>query len=131
MPSQGTFSARHNTGNELINIRKSALPEPCDAVYRVAGNGMAPIIRDGDLILVAFEKHLEPGAIGVFLCNGQIVIRQYYPEGLRSFRPELESVHLPEDSEYAVIGRFVAVITEDMLADEHEKEVWAKMKAMH
>ena len=131
MPSQGTFSARHNTGNKLINIRKSALPEPCDAVYRVAGNGMAPIIRDGDLILVAFEKQLEPGAIGAFLCNGQIVLRQYYPEGLRSFRPELESVHLPEDSEYAVIGRFVAVITEDMLADEHEKEVWAKMKAMH
>ena len=131
MTSQGTLSAIHNAGNDLINIRKSALPEPCDAVYRVAGNGMAPIIRDGDLILVAFEKHLEPGAIGVFLCNGQIVIRQYYPEGLRSFRPELESVHLPEDSEYAVIGRFVAVITEDMLADEHEKEVWAKMKAMH
>ena len=131
MSIQGTLSARHNTGNKLINIRKSALPEPCDAVYRVAGNGMAPIIRDGDLILVAFEKHLEPGAIGVFLCNGQIVIRQYYPEGLRSFRPELESVHLPKDSEYIVVGRFVAVITEDMLADDHEKEVWAKMKAMH
>ena len=131
MTSQGTLSARHNAGNDLINIRKSALPEPCDAVYRVAGNGMAPIIRDGDLILVAFEKHLEPGAIGVFLCNGQIVIRQYYPDGLRSFRPELESVHLPKDSEYVVVGRFVAVITEDMLADEHEKEVWAKMKAMH
>ena len=131
MTSQGTLSARHNTGNELIHIRKSALQEPCDAVYQVAGNGMAPIIRDGDLILVAFEKHLEPGAIGVFLCNGQIVIRQYYPEGLRSFRPELESVHLPEDSEYVVVGRFVAVITEDMLPDDHEKEVWARMKAMH
>ena len=34
MPSQGTFSARHNTGNKLVNIRKSALPEPCDAVYQ-------------------------------------------------------------------------------------------------
>ena len=131
MPSQGTFSARHNTGNKLINIRKSALPEPCDAVYRVAGNGMAPIIRDGDLILVAFDKQLEPGAIGAFLCNGQIILRQYYPEGLRAFRPDLESVHLPEDSEFAVIGRFVAMITQDMLADDHEKEVWARMKAMH
>ena len=131
MTSQGTLSARHNAGNDLINIRKSALPEPCDAVYRVAGNGMAPIIRDGDLILVAFEKHLEPGAIGAFLCNGQIILRQYYPEGLRAFRPDLEAVHLPEDSEIAVIGRFVAVITQDMLADDHEKEVWARMKAMH
>ena len=131
MPSQGTFSARHNTGNKLINIRKSALPEPCDAVYRVAGNGMAPIIRDGDLILVAFDKQLEPGAIGAFLCNGQIILRQYYPEGLRAFRPDLESVHLPDDSEYVVVGRFVAVITEDMLPDDHEKEVWARMKAMH
>lgn len=131
MPSQGTFSARHNTGNKLINIRKSALPEPCDAVYRVAGNGMAPIIRDGDLILVAFDKQLEPGAIGAFLCNGQIILRQYYPEGLRAFRPDLESVHLPDDTEYAVVGRFVAVITEDMLPDDHEKEVWARMKAMH
>lgn len=131
MPSQGTFSARHNTGNDLINIRKSALPEPCDAVYRVAGNGMAPIIRDGDLILVAFDKQLEPGAIGAFLCNGQIILRQYYPEGLRAFRPDLESVHLPDDTEYVVVGRFVAVITEDMLPDDHEKEVWARMKAMH
>ena len=131
MTSQGTLSARHNAGNDLINIRKSALPEPCDAVYRVAGNGMAPIIRDGDLILVAFDKQLEPGAIGAFLCNGQIILRQYYPEGLRAFRPDLESVHLPEDSEFTVIGRFVAVVTEDMLADDHEKEVWARMKAMH
>ena len=131
MTSQGTLSARHNAGNDLINIRKSALPEPCDAVYRVAGNGMAPIIRDGDLILVAFDKQLEPGAIGAFLCNGQIILRQYYPEGLRAFRPDLESVHLPDDSEYVVVGRFVAVITEDMLPDYHEKEVWARMKAMH
>ena len=131
MTSQGTLSARHNAGNDLINIRKSALPEPCDAVYRVAGNGMAPIIRDGDLILVAFEKHLEPGAIGAFLCNGQIILRQYYPEGLRAFRPDLEAVHLPEDSEYVVVGRFIAVVTQDMLADNHEKEVWARMKAMH
>ena len=131
MTSKGTLSARHDTGNKLINIRKSALPEPCDAVYRVAGNGMAPIIRDGDLILVAFDKQLEPGAIGAFLCNGQIILRQYYPEGLRAFRPDLESVHLPDDSEYVVVGRFVAVITEDMLPDDHEKEVWARMKAMH
>ena len=131
MTSKGTLSARHDTGNKLINIRKSALPEPCDAVYRVAGNGMAPIIRDGDLILVAFEKHLEPGAIGAFLCNGQIILRQYYPEGLRAFRLDLESVHLPEDSEYVVVGRFIAVVTQDMLADNHEKEVWARMKAMH
>ena len=92
---------------------------------------MAPIIRDGDLILVAFDKQLEPGAIGAFLCNGQIILRQYYPEGLRAFRPDLESVHLPDDSEYVVVGRFVAVITEDMLPDDHEKEVWARMKAMH
>ena len=131
MTSQGTLSARHNAGNDLINIRKSALPEPCDAVYRVAGNGMAPIIRDGDLILVAFDKQLEPGAIGAFLCNGQIILRQYYPEGLRAFRPDLEAVHLPEDSEYVVVGRFIAVVTQDMLADNHEKEVWARMKAMH
>ena len=131
MSIQGTLSARHNTGNELIHIRKNALPEPCDAVYCVSGNGMAPIIRGGDLILMAFDKHLEPGAIGVFLCNGQIVLRQYYPEGMRAFRPDLESVHLPDDSEYVVVGRFVAVITEDMLPDDYEKEVWARMKAMH
>ena len=123
MTSQGTLSARHNTGNELIHIRKSALPEPCDAVYRVAGNGMAPIILDGDLILVAFDKRLEPGAIGAFLCNGQIILRQYYPEGLRAFRPDLESVHLPDDSEYVVVGRFVAVITEDMLPNEEERAI--------
>ena len=102
-------------------VRKSALTEQCDAVYMVHGNGMAPMIRDGDMVMISFEDQLEPGAIGMFLVNGRTVLRQYYPDGLRAFRPELTSFDVPKAASYEVIGRFLAVITEDMLPTVKER----------
>ena len=84
---------------------------------------MSPIIRDGDMVAIAFEDTLEPGAIGMFLVDGQIVLRQYYPDGLRAFRPELSSVDISCKEGYQIVGRFITVITEDMLPNEEERAI--------
>lgn len=104
-------------------VRKSKLTDHTDAVFTVYGNGMSPIIRDGDMVAIAFEDTLEPGAIGMFLVDGQIVLRQYYPDGLRAFRPELSSVNISCKEGYQIVGRFITVITEDMLPNEEERAI--------
>lgn len=104
-------------------VRKSKLTDHADAFFTVYGDGMSPIIHDGDMVAIAFEDTLEPGAIGMFLVDGQIVLRQYYPDGLRAFRPELSSVDISCKEGYQIVGRFITVITEDMLPNEEERAI--------
>lgn len=111
-----------------VYIRRGATLDQADEVFRIKGNGMAPIIKDGDEILVKHTDQLEPGAIGLFLIDGRPFIRQYYPSGLRSFRPDQESAHLPENVEYEIIGQFLAVITPEMRPNEQEQAILEKME---
>ena len=55
-----------------VYLRKGAMLDQADAVFTITGNGMAPIIRDGDDVLVKFTDTLEPGAIGVFMIDGKL-----------------------------------------------------------
>ena len=111
-----------------VYLRKGAMLDQADAVFTITGNGMAPIIRDGDDVLVKYTDSLEPGAIGVFMIDGKPFIRQYYPYGLRSFRPELETVHLPENVKYDIIGQFLTVITPEMRPTAREQAMLEKME---
>ena len=111
-----------------VYLRKGAMLDQPDAVFTITGNGMAPIIRDGDDVLVKYTDTLEPGAIGVFMIEGKPFIRQYYPSGLRSFRPDLETVHLSENVEYEIIGQFLTVITPEMRPTAREQAILEKME---
>lgn len=111
-----------------VYIRRGATLDQADEVFKITGSGMAPIIKDGDEILVKHTDQLEPGAIGLFLIDGRLFIRQYYPSGLRSFRPDQELVHLPENVEYEIIGQFLAVITPEMRPDAREQAMLEKME---
>ena len=111
-----------------VYLRKGAMLDQADAVFTITGDGMAPIIRDGDDVLVKYTDTLEPGAIGVFMIEGKPFIRQYYPSGLRSFRPDLETVHLSENVEYEIIGQFLTVITPEMRPTAREQAILEKME---
>lgn len=106
-----------------VYVRKGAVLDQADAVFTITGNGMAPIIKDGDDVLVKYTNSLEPGAIGLFMINGKQVIRQYYPDGLRSFRPDQELVHLPADVDYEIIGQFISVLTPEMCPNAKEQAI--------
>lgn len=113
---------------EYVYIRKGATLDKADAIFTIGGNGMSPLIKDGDEVLVKYTDTLEPGAIGLFKIDGKPFIRQYYPSGLRSFRPDLEQVHLPEKVDYEIIGLFLGVITPEMRPSEREKAILMKME---
>ena len=91
-------------------VRSSSVSEQADCIFTVTGNGMAPLIKDGDNVLVSFTDELSPGDIGVFLTEHGMAIRQYYKEGLRSFRPDQEQFHIGSDTKYSVIGRYLGLV---------------------
>lgn len=104
-----------------VYIRRGATLDQADVVFAITGNGMAPMIKDGDEVLVKYTNKLEPGAIGLFRIDGRPFIRQYYPSGLRSFRPDQELVHLPDNVDYEIIGQFLAVLTPEMRPNAREQ----------
>ena len=93
-----------------LKIRSSSISDQADCVFVVTGNGMAPLIKHDDYVMVAFTDELVPGEIGVFETDRGLAIRQYYKEGLRSFRPELEQYHIGSRSEYKIVGRCLGVL---------------------
>lgn len=116
-------ACRTANDKRTIFIRRGCGLDQSDAVYTVMGGGMSPLFNDNDYVAVEFTDTLEPGAIGVFLAEGkQAVIRQYYPDGLRSFRPDLETMHLNAPaSEYPIIGKVLGVVTEAMMLSPAEE----------
>ncbi len=102
--------------------------DQADAIFTITGNGMAPIIKDGDDVLVKYTNALEPGAIGLFRINGRPYIRQYYPNGLRSFRPDQELEHLPVNVDYEIIGQFISVLTPEMRPNAREQAMLERME---
>ena len=108
---------------QYVYVRRGDTIDQADAIFTVTGNGMSPIIRDGDEVLIKYTDSLEPGAIGIFMIDGNPCIRQYYPTGLRSFRPDLEQVHLPEDVKYEIVGQFLCVLTPEMRPNAREEAI--------
>lgn len=113
---------------QYVYVRRGDTIDQADAIFTVTGNGMSPIIRDGDEVLIKYTDSLEPGAIGIFMIDGNPCIRQYYPTGLRSFRPDLEQVHLPEDVKYEIVGQFLCVLTPEMRPNAREEAMLKKME---
>lgn len=116
-------------GTKNMFIRRGCGLDHGDVVFTITGSGMSPLYNDKDFVLVQYTDTLEPGAIGVFLVDGkQPAIRQYYPDGLRSFRPDLETIHLTAPvSEYPIIGKVLGVVTDAMRPSPGEETYLQKM----
>lgn len=55
---------------QYVYVRRGDTIDQADAIFTVTGNGMSPIIRDGDEVLIKYTDSLEPGAIGIFMIDG-------------------------------------------------------------
>lgn len=121
---------RAKTGKRTVFYRQGCGLDGGDVAFTINGNGMSPLYNDKDEVIVEYTDTLEPGSIGVFLVDGkQPAIRQYYPDGLRSFRPDLETMHLTLPvSEYPIIGKVLGVVTEDMKPTPAEEAILREMK---
>ena len=64
-------------GFEMIRFPKSAVPGNADFGVRVNGDSMEPVYHDGQIVWVEKRDTLQPGEVGVFICNGEGYLKVY------------------------------------------------------
>lgn len=75
--SAGTGEFLDEGGFEMIRFPKSTVPSGADFGVRVNGDSMEPVYHDGQIVWVEKTDTLQPGEVGVFLCNGEGYLKVY------------------------------------------------------
>ena len=70
--SAGTGEFLDEGGFEMIRFPKSTVPSGADFGVRVNGDSMEPVYHDGQIVWVEKTDTLQPGEVGVFLCNSHL-----------------------------------------------------------
>lgn len=74
--------------SEPIAVRYNELTRKADYLMRVHGDSMEPKFHDGDRLLVRNQPSVEIGQIGIFLRDGERVVKIYRGDHLQSLNPD-------------------------------------------
>lgn len=102
-------------GNYLPDdIDESAIMVPdtpktrkADYVLKVDGKSMEPEYMDGDLVLVRKQDQVDIGEVGIYLVDGEALIKEAQDGYLHSLNPEFENIDLNENSEVHCMGKVI------------------------
>lgn len=102
-------------GNYLPDdIDESAIMVPdtpktrrADYVLKVDGKSMEPEYMDGDLVLVKKQDQVDIGEVGIYLVDGEALIKEAQNGYLHSFNPEFGNIELNENSEVHCMGKVI------------------------
>lgn len=102
-------------GNYLPDdIDESAIMVPdtpktrkADYVLKVDGKSMEPEYMDGDLVLVKKQDQVDIGEIGIYLVDGEALIKEAQNGYLHSLNPEFGNINLNENSEVHCMGKVI------------------------
>ena len=100
---------------EYIDLFDCEILRDCDELVKVSGNSMEPAFYDGDLALVKHTKTLNEGDIGVFVIDGEGMIKQYKKDGLYPLNRKYSVVHPDPFASFQCFGKVIGKVTEDML----------------
>lgn len=102
-------------GNYLPDdIDESAIMVPdtpktrkADYVLKVDGKSMEPEYMDGDLVLVKKQDQVDIGEVGIYLVDGEALIKESQNGYLHSLNPEFGNIELNENSEVHCMGKVI------------------------
>ena len=102
-------------GNYLPDdIDESAIMVPdtpktrkADYVLKVDGKSMEPEYMDGDLVLVKKQDQVDIGDVGIYLVDGEALIKEAQNGYLHSLNPEFGNIDLNENSEVHCMGKVI------------------------
>lgn len=103
------------TGNYLwddipmteIQIPATKASESADFVLRVNGRSMEPKFNDGDVVLVKRADAVDPGKIGIFVVNGEAVIKECGDGILHSLNPDFNDIEIKYDDSVKCLGEVI------------------------
>ncbi|WP_270599320.1 helix-turn-helix domain-containing protein [Faecalicoccus pleomorphus] len=102
-------------GNYLPDdIDESAIMVPdtpktrkADYVLKVDGKSMEPEYMDGDLVLIKKQDQVDIGEVGIYLVDGEALIKEAQNGYLHSLNPEFGNIELNENSEVHCMGKVI------------------------
>lgn len=119
-------------GFEMIQFPKSAIPDGADFGVRVNGDSMEPVYQNDQIVWVKRTETIQPGEVGVFICNGEGYLKVYdphdpSPEDVEEYMDSYGVLHpqvhlvsynkryspkkiLPDDT-FSIIGRVLSTRT--------------------
>lgn len=83
-------------------------PRGTDYILRIAGDSMEPKYRDGDFVYVQRTESIEYGEIGIFVYAGNVYMKKYTPEGLKSLNSKYEIIK--GNGDIRCMGRVLGVV---------------------
>lgn len=78
-----------------------------DYVLKVDGKSMEPEYMDGDLVLVKKQDQVDIGEVGIYLVDGETLIKEAQNGYLHSLNSEFGNIDLNENSEVHCMGKVI------------------------
>ena len=94
-----------------------------DEIITVTGDSMEPTFHDGDALLVEYTHELKQGEIGIFIANGEGLVKEYRKNGLYSHNPAYPLLRFSKEDDVRCIGRVLRALSQDEFASPEELEV--------
>jgi SOS-response transcriptional repressor LexA len=95
----GDYLADGGDDYEIARFMSTPVSLRADFCVRVKGDGMEPKIRDGDVVFVKAAPQIDPGAIGVFVYEGEAYCKRLRvdPKMNRILLESLNKAYAPKE----------------------------------
>lgn len=114
--SAGAGDYADDTAHEKLAVRLNENTRRADYLMRVNGDSMEPKYQDGDILLVHSQPSVEEGEVGIFIINGDRLVKQQGAGELISLNPQYPNIPLSESDSVYCKGKVIGVLSpEDML----------------
>lgn len=104
-----------DVSNGAIVYVDEAPPHGADYLLRVSGSSMEPSFHNGDIVYVQKAEYIEFGEIGIFSYAGNVYIKQYSSQGLRSLNPRYALIRGAAD--IMCLGRVIGKVSGKIYRD--------------
>lgn len=84
--------------------------EKADFILKVFGKSMEPKYKDGDLVLVKKADAVDIGKVGIFVVNGEALIKECRDGILHSINPEYGDIILKNDDVVHCLGEVIGTL---------------------
>ena len=101
---------------DMVPVRYNDATRKADYIMRVHGDSMEPELHDGDRVLVRSQPSVEIGQMGVFLDDGERVVKIYRGDHLESLNPEYPDLSFKGFSECK--GLVIGILKPKWIAEE-------------
>lgn len=110
---------------QLGFYRTGRIPHNASFVASVTGTSMEPTFYSGDRVFVEKTQAIDVGDIGLFILNGEALIKEYHRDGLYSHNKKAKPKKFHDGDSVYTISKVIRKVTpEDCFSAEELKDIW-------